>query len=337
MAGCGRPVGRAKQATAEQRSVRAPSLGPGKPQPLPAPPADRLRRADLDRCYGPRSGAAHASATTSNLQLLLFSTDSDQVRAAADGGIAGVVVDWERIGKEGRQRSADTQISHDTVEDLVRVRAATSLPVICRVDSCPSALDRQIGEALTEGADEILLPMVRSVREVERILDRVGSRAGVGILIETVEAVALAAPLGQLPLARVYVGLNDLAIARGAASIFAAILDGTVERVRRQVTIPFGFGGLTLPNRGAPVPCRLLLGEMARLACDFSFLRRAFRRDAQGVGPAEAAREIARAFRQAQRRNVVEVQRDHVMLEAAILASLSREPLGAGSVSERTA
>jgi hypothetical protein len=179
--------------------------------------------------------------------------------------------------------------------------------------------------------------MVRSVREVEKILDQVGGRAGLGILIETVEAVTLAAPLGQLPLTRVYVGLNDLAIARGAASIFAAILDGTVERVRQQITVPFGFGGLTLPNRGAPVPCRLLLGEMARLACDFSFLRRSFRRDAQGVGPAKAAQEIACAFRQAQQRNLVEVQRDHVRLEAAILAALPREPFGAATVSERTA
>jgi hypothetical protein len=274
---------------------------------------------------------------TGDFQLFLFSTSPDMIRSSAEGGIAAIVVDWERIGKRDRQSSADTQIGHDTVEDLIRVRAATSLPLICRVDNYAPTLGEQIGVALSGGANEILLPMVRSVNEVEKVLDLVVGRAGVGILIETIEAVALAERLAQLPLSRVYVGLNDLAIARGAASIFSAVLDGTVERVRKHITVPFGFGGLTLPNRGTPIPCRLLLGEMARLRCGFSFLRRSFHRDAHAVGPAKAISEIVRAFRQARQRDVDEVRRDRMLLDAAIVAAAPRQPPGAGTVSARTA
>jgi hypothetical protein len=35
-------------------------------------------------------------------------------------------------------------------------------------------------------------------------------------------------------------------------------------RLRRYFEVPFGFGGATLPDRGRPIPCRLLLSEMAQ-------------------------------------------------------------------------
>jgi hypothetical protein len=113
----------------------------------------------------------------------------------------------------------------------------------------------------------------------------------VGILVETLDAVARAAELARLPLTRAYLGLNDLAIERQSCSIFAAVADGTLEHVRRPFEVPFGFGGLTLPEGGSPLPCRLLMGEMARLGCRYSFLRRSFHRDVHGR---ELAVEIPR-------------------------------------------
>jgi hypothetical protein len=94
--------------------------------------------------------------------------------------------------------------------------------------------------------------------------------------VETIEAVQLAEELGRLPVTRVYVGLNDLAIARGSRHIFTAIADGTIDRLRPHFSAPFGFGGLTIVGAGFPVPCRVLMAEMARLQCTFTFLRRSF-------------------------------------------------------------
>jgi hypothetical protein len=216
------------------------------------------------------------------LSLLLFSTDPCLVGPALAAGAAGVVVDWERNGKLDRQRGADTQIGTDTMDDLRRVRAATRANVVCRVNPWDLGGAAELELAVEGGADEVLLPMVRHPREVERALDLAAGRCGLGILVETVDAVARAPELGQLPLSRVYVGLNDLAIERGTRSIFTPLLDGTLERVRPAFSVPFGFGGLTLPELGDPVPCRLLLGEMLRLRCDFTFLRRSFLRDVRG-------------------------------------------------------
>lgn len=255
---------------------------------------------------------------SAQFNLLLFSTDPVFIRQAVGSGVDGIVVDWECIGKEERQTSADTQINHDTLDDLRRVRACTNALVVCRINNYSATITEEIEQAIEAGADEILLPMVRTVEEVEAVLDQVRSRCGVGILIETVAAVEIADRLARLPLSRVYVGLNDLAIERKTPNIFTAVADGTVERIRRSFRVPFGFGGLTLPDRGDPIPCRLLIGEMTRLQCDFSFLRRSFYRDMRGRDVAIEVPRIRAAVRAAVGRSPEERARDQAELHVAI-------------------
>jgi HpcH/HpaI aldolase/citrate lyase family len=231
-------------------------------------------------------------APTTPFQLWLFSTDAVVVDHALAAGIDGLVVDWERRGKDRRQASADTQIGTDTADDLRRLRATTAAPILCRINGVSETTAEEVNLAIDGGASEILVPMVRSPVEIDVVLELAAGRCGVGILIETTSAVEQASVLLSRPLSRVYVGLNDLAIERGAASIFEAVTDGTVERIRRMCPVPFGFGGLTLPDRGRPVPCHLLMGEMARLACQFSFLRRSFLRDVPTTSLEDGVRRI---------------------------------------------
>lgn len=217
-----------------------------------------------------------------SFELVLFSIDPGFIRRAASAGVSTVIVDWEFRGKRRRQRSADTEINRHTAADLRRVRLATDRHLICRINAFGPQSRREVDLAIEAGADELLLPMVRTVEGVQRTLDLIGGRCALGILVETSDACELAPELGRLPLSRAYVGLNDLAIDRGSPTIFSPLVDGTVERVRQWFEIPFGFGGLTLPHRGEPIPCRLLIAEMARLRCQFSFLRRSFHRDIAG-------------------------------------------------------
>lgn len=251
--------------------------------------------------------------------LILFSTNPAFIRQAVASGVRGIIVDWEYIGKQTRQAFADTQINCDTLDDLRQVRACTDALVICRINSYGVTSTEEIERAIKAGADELLLPMVRTVKEVETVLDQVEGRCGVGILMETVAATMLIDELAHLPLSRVYVGLNDLAIERKTPNIFTAVADGTVERIRHAFShTPFGFGGLTLPDRGYPIPCRLLIGEMARLNCDFSFLRRSFYRDIHGPELAVEIPRILEALRQARLRSTATIARDRYDLEIAI-------------------
>ena len=251
-------------------------------------------------------------------ELLLFAVEPGFVREAAAAGIDGIVVDWERHGKWERQLGVDTEINEQTVGDLVRVRETAACPVICRVNPCNGASAAEVEAALFGGADEILVPMVRSPEEVERLLQLVDGRCGVGILVETVQAVAASAALARLPISRAYIGLNDLAIDRGSTSIFDALLDGTVERVRAEFDVPFGFGGLTLPDRGAPVPCSQLIAEMVRLDCSFSFLRRSFRRDVACTEVGAAIDRIRAAIEVAGTRSPESIAADRIALVDAI-------------------
>jgi len=236
--------------------------------------------------------------------------------------VEGIVVDWEVEGKRRRQAGADTEINADTVEDLRRVRSwvDTRVRVICRINPPGELTQRELEAAISAGADEVLVPMVRSSAELERVIEAAGGLCGVGTLIETTEAVEHVRELANLPLSRVYVGLNDLAIERRTHSIFGAVEDGTVERVRREVDRPFGFAGLTAPERGDPIPCRLLIGEMARIRSSFSFLRRSYKRDVPLGRQADQIRRLREALAAAERRTPIEVERDRRELGAAIAA-----------------
>ena len=228
-----------------------------------------------------------------------------------------MIVDLERQGKHRRQAGADTQINDDRIEDVARLHSCLDTRVVCRVNAVAPGTDDEIERVVAAGADEVLLPMVRRVQEVEHVLDLVDGRCGVGILIETADATAAAPELGRLPLTRVYVGLNDLAIERRSPNIFCALTDGTVDEIRRSIPLPFGVAGLTLPDAGRPIPCRLLIGELARLDCSFSFLRRSFLRDAAGR-EAEAIPVIKAAMRAARARPAREIERDRAELRDAI-------------------
>jgi 2-keto-3-deoxy-L-rhamnonate aldolase RhmA len=268
------------------------------------------------------------------LDLLLFSVDPRRARAAVRAGVAAVVVDWEHRGKLRRQDGEGTEVNAHTPDDLRRVRAAVPPgcgTVVVRIDAAGPHTGAEVARALALGADELLLPMVRTPDDVDLALDAVAGRCGLGVLVETQDAVEHAAAIAERPLARVYLGLNDLRIDRGlptgAAELFAPLLDGTADAVREAAgPVPFGVAGLTRAGGGAPVPTRLLAGELARLDARFTFLRRSFCADV----PVEAmAREVPRMLAgvaAARRRTGAEQRADRDALAAAVGALAAPVP-----------
>ena len=252
-------------------------------------------------------------------ELVLFSTVLPFIQEAVRAGVQTILVDWEWRGKNQRQKSMDTQINGDTVDDLRRVSASSCANIICRINRHTLLRVDEIEQAIDAGADEILLPMVSSAEEVELVLDIVAQRCGVGIMLETSAAVENAHELAQLPLSRAYVGLNDLAIERATPNIFTAVVDGTVEHVRSFFKIPFGFAGLTLPTKGWPIPCSLIIAELARLECDFSFLRRSFHRDIKDANINDEIPRLLATLNQATQRSAERVREDRAALEHGII------------------
>ncbi len=274
------------------------------------------------------SGTVRPPSAGDGFELLLFTALPQVAAAAHAAGIDGVVIDLEYRDKEARQFGADTEVNRHTPADVRACRAATAGHLIVRINAVGEWTSTEVDAVLDAGADEILVPMVTDPAQVESVMGQVGPRARVGALVETPEAVASAGAIASLGLSRIYLGLNDLAIARKTPNLFTALLDGTADRVARQVVaagVSFGLGGLTLPGHGAPVPSTLLAGEMARLGCSHVFLRRSFLRDVPISDFESAAVRIHAAMRTARRRTPAQEAADR----AALVESVSSWVAGA--------
>jgi len=259
-----------------------------------------------------------------HFNLFLFSKNVEVIQANVQAGVAGIIIDWENINKESRQSGYDTQINCDTLDDLICARQATQSLLICRINAPGNQSHREVEQAISAGVDEILVPMLRTPGTLETILSQVDGRCQVGILIETIDAIHNARHFARMPISRVYVGLNDLAIERRTPTIFTPLSDGTLEQIRPHFKMPFGFGGLTLPDRGYPIPCRLLIAEMVRLECQFSFLRRSYHRDIVDRDLAIEVPRILQAIASARLRTFEDVEHDRQEMVETI-AALTQE------------
>ncbi len=213
------------------------------------------------------------------IELFAFHSNEEKLSELIKSGIDGIVVDWERKGKEMRQRLYNTQISvHDT-SDLVLVHGQKPKKIICRINPYSDSTPAEIELAIRHGADEILLAMVRTVHEAEQAIEHVDGRVKVGLMLETQEALDIASDLDQLPVHRFFVGLMDLSIQRKSRNIFVPFIDGTLDELRPKISKKFGVAGLTHPLLGSPIPCKYLIDRMKYYQCTFAFLRRSFYRD----------------------------------------------------------
>jgi hypothetical protein len=260
----------------------------------------------------------------SALELIAFEHEVDQVLPLRAAGLTDFMVDIERRGKVRRQLSADTEVSGASLPAVSRLAKLDNVRVHCRVNSWSARTKDEVREAIDRGAARIYLPMVQDREEVESFLALVDGRAESAILVETEAAVRNASGFSDLPIDAIFVGLNDLAISRGKSNIFLPVVDGTVDKLRRIMPKPsFGFGGATCADLGNPVPARLLVGTMAAIGANFTFLRRSFRRDIVGRNLADEVSGIRKLWSELIGRSAERIRSDHQEL-AKIVTSLGQ-------------
>lgn len=259
------------------------------------------------------------------MNLVLFSHDPAYARAAVEAGVHAILVDWEFRSKERRQAGFDTEINQGTPTDLAAIRAATRGRIICRINNDAATRRDELRLACELGADEVLLPMVHSLAEVYDCLDVLPADRQLSILAETEESLWMARDFSGMKLGRVYLGLNDLLIQRGRGHLFHPLIDGTMDRFRADYRGPLSVAGVTLPDNGHPIPCRLLMAELARLGCDYGVCRRSFRRDipleklSTGVAAINAEWEVL------QRRTELQRETDRQAFQALVGKIVSKQ------------
>ncbi len=220
------------------------------------------------------------------LKLMYITNRPEIAQIAETAGVDRIFIDLEYIGKADRQGGMDTVQSRHTLDDVKRIsEAITTAELLVRVNPIHDAREayasseEEIGTAIDNGADIVMLPFFKTVDEVKRFLSAVGGRAKTMLLLETPEAVDIVDDLLCLEgIDSIHIGLNDLSLGYGKKFMFELLTDGTVERLCtkfREKNIPYGFGGIASLGNGM-IPAEMIIKEHYRLGSTCAILSRSF-------------------------------------------------------------
>ena len=221
-----------------------------------------------------------------SLKLMYITNKPAIAKIAEEVGVDWIFIDMEFIGKDSRQGGLDTVQNHHTVEDVKNIRKAVAKSkVLVRVNPIhealpdyPSSKD-EIDAAINAGADIVMLPFYKTVKEVRQFIQYVGGRAKTCLLLETAEAAILLDEILKVPgIDMIHLGLNDLHLELGMKFMFQLLSDGVVEQLGNKIKaagIPFGFGGIARLDSGM-LPGADVLKEHVRLGSSMVIVSRSF-------------------------------------------------------------
>ncbi len=221
-----------------------------------------------------------------SLKLMYITNRPEVAKIAEDTGVDRIFVDMEYIGKDERQAGLDTVKSHHTIDDIRRVRKViTKSEILVRVNPIHDKTNIYMGSkdeidsAIKAGADVIMLPMYKSIEDVERFLEYVDGRVKTMLLLETPEAADIIGTVAEMPgIDEIHIGLNDLHLALNKKFMFELLADGTVDGICDQIKAadkPFGFGGIARIGYGM-LPAEYVIREHYRIGSTQAILSRAF-------------------------------------------------------------
>lgn len=220
------------------------------------------------------------------LNLMYITNRPTVAQIAENAGVDRVFIDMEYIGKDERQAGLDTVKSHHTIEDIKKIRKAISKSeLLVRVNPIHDATEIyvssevEINQAMDAGADIIMLPMFKTVREVQRFLEAVNGHCKTMLLIETSEAVSIVKDLIEISeIDEMHIGLNDLHLALKRDFMFELLADGTVDKICGMIKPSgkkYGFGGIARLGYG-DLPAEYIIAEHYRLGSQIAILSRSF-------------------------------------------------------------
>ena len=214
------------------------------------------------------------------LKLMYITNRPDVAAIAQKHGIDRIFIDLETHGKAERQANRGTVQSKHRIEDILEVKSVlSSSQLLVRVNPVNRRSEFEIDAVIKAGVDVVMLPMWKSVDEVQSFLDYVSKRSVICLLLETREAVdCLEKVLALSGIDEIHIGLNDLHISYGLNFLFELLANGTVERICKTIRgygIPYGFGGIARIGEGI-VPAQRIIMEHYRLGSTMAILSRSF-------------------------------------------------------------
>jgi hypothetical protein len=199
------------------------------------------------------------------------------------------MIDLEIAGKVERQKNINSVISGHNLNNVVEMNKVLSKSkLMVRVNPISNNSKMEIDEVINAGAVAIMLPMFRTVKEVETFVKFVNGRAECHLLLETGAALAriddIAACKG---ITSIHIGLNDLHLELKLNFMFellsGGIIDYACSRLKKS-RVKFGFGGIGRLNGGSLINPEIILREHLRLGSSQVILSRDFKKTDSSSG-----------------------------------------------------
>ena len=259
-----------------------------------------------------------------------YITDSPDIARYVDQcGVDRIFIDLELLGKLERQGGRDTVISHHKLVNISRVKKVVNhAEVLVRVNPLNPNSSEEIEAVLDQGADYLMLPMFKSVEDVDWFCQRVNHRAKIVLLVETVEAMTNLSQIVQVPgVTQIHIGLNDLHLDLELNFMFELMSNSMVEKMAeicRSANMPFGVGGISTMDQGL-VSGKLVLSEHARLGSEWVILSRSFHQLATNLTELQARidfplelQKVSNVYSKLLKRSKFEIEQDKQFLYQAI-------------------
>ena len=223
------------------------------------------------------------------LRTMIISSDVTECLMFERLGVERIFMDREVSGKVKRQKTRNTHIAVHSYKEITAVaKALTKAELMVRVNPLNDRSKQEVRSVLESGAERVMLPMFKGLKDVIAFRDIVGADTPITWLVETPEAL-ISSKLWIKELDpfvdQVHIGLNDLSLGFGLNNMFELLpircIDGIINELQL-ADITYGVGGVGSSSSNLHISSRLLISEYARLESEWVILSRAFK-EAQGV------------------------------------------------------
>lgn len=214
------------------------------------------------------------------MKLMYITNNPDIAIVAEKSGVDWIFIDLEILGKEERQGHLDTVISRHSFEDIIKVKKVlTKSELLVRINPINNNSEREVEDAISNGADILMLPFFKTPKEVKKFITLVSGRVKTCLLLETPEAVSNIDEILKINgIDYIHIGLNDLHLGYNKKFMFELLVDGTTEYLTKKIgerKIKYGFGGIARIGLGE-LPSEKILVEHQRLGSEMVILSRSF-------------------------------------------------------------